>query len=117
MRSFDHQICHLLALVGAIAALPAVYFVIGNILTFELGLFPGIQIRAISPATLLGGCLIAALLNVWPVFRSVRADQGLRSWLAEVVQARKSNLVVLGIGTFFLLFLLAYAVVENLVQH
>ena len=117
MRSLDAQICHLLALVGTIAALPAVYFVIGNILTFELGLFPGVEIQPIAPAILLGGCLIAALLNVWPVLGSVRADQGLRSWFAEVVQARKSNLVVLGIGTFFLLFLLTYAVLENLVPH
>ena len=108
---------HLFAVVGAIAASPAVYFVVGNILTFELGLFPGIEIQPISPVILLGGCSIAALLNVWPLLASFRADHGLSSWLVEVVQTRKSNLLVLCTGSFLLIFLLAYAIVENWVPH
>ena len=105
------------AIVGAIAVSPAIYFVIGNILTFELVLFPSVEIRSVSPIVLLGGCTIAALLNLWTILASFQRDNGLIRWFVEVLRTRRSNLVVSGVGFFFLAFLLAYAILENWMPH
>jgi hypothetical protein len=102
------------AILGLIAAIPLLLFVSLNILKYELGLMPGIEIIPIHPAVIVGGGMAAILLNAWSImqFRVTREDHKL--WVMLGFVNRPWNLVVLLLAGAFLLAVLGYVVVENL---
>lgn len=55
------------ALLGVAATLPLAVFVTSNMLKYELGIWPGLQIPSIHPAILIGGVLIALMMNAWSI--------------------------------------------------
>ncbi len=106
-----------LAAFGLVSALPATYFVTGSILKYELGYLAGTSIYPLSPAILLGGLLIAVVLNLFAVLRlHTEAKEGVIRFTASL-GIRPGNLLVLALGAAILFILLGYVVVENLVSH
>ena len=101
------------AAIGLILALPAVLFVSLNVLKYELGLLPGIEVAPLHPALLLGSALGALLLNVWAVLEVRLEQREDRVWLMLGFANRPWNWAVLALAGLFLSLLLAYAVVEN----
>lgn len=97
-----------------LTATPAILFVSLNIMKYQLGWLPDIDIIAIHPAILIGGSIFAVLLNTWSVLalRKVQADK--MSWLMFAFVNRGLNLAVLLIAAGFLLVMFAYIIIENL---
>ncbi len=102
------------AIIGIVAAIPAILFVTLNVLKYEVGLLPNMDIAAIHPAILLGGGMAAVLLNAWSIleFRVSRQDQQI--WLSFGFTNRPWNIAVLGLSGVFLFVLIAYVVFENI---
>ena len=48
-----------LAALGLLLSMPALYFVIANLLKYELNALPGLRVFPIHPALLLGGLVLA----------------------------------------------------------
>jgi hypothetical protein len=107
----------LTAIVGLLAALPAIQFASTNILKYVLGWLPNLEIMPFPPLLLIGGSLIAILLNAWSVleFRLVRESEV--NWLMFGIRKRGWNLAVLIIACGFLAILTAYVIVENLAHE
>lgn len=104
------------AAAGILAAAPAVYFVTLNVLKYELGLLPGIEIAPLHPALLLGGAAAAIGLNAWSVFRPHVSLQEHRLNLSIGWLGCGWNVAVLAIAALCTLTLVAYVVVENLAE-
>ena len=87
-----------LAVLGLLLAMPALYFVIANVLKYELNVLPGLRVLPIHPAVLVGGLALAAMLNLWPVLNV--GAQRTREVLTIIItlRARLWNLVSLGIA-------------------
>lgn len=101
------------AVLGLVLALPAVLFVAFNVLKYELGLLPGIEIAPPHPALLLGSALAALLLNAWAVLELRLERQDDVVWLMLGFANRPWNWAVLILVGLFLSLLLGYVVVEN----
>lgn len=105
-----------LAALGLLLAMPALYFVSANILKYELNALPGLRVLSIHPAVLLGGLVLAVVLNLWPVLHVGARRTGAVLTIMITLRARLWNLVSLGIAAVTLGTLLLYAVVENIGQ-
>lgn len=108
------RIHDLTAIFGLLAATPAILFVSFNIMKYQLGWLPDIDIIAVHPAILIGGSIFAVLANTWSVqaLRIVQEDK--MSWLMFAFRNRGLNLAVILIAAGFLLVMFAYIIVENL---
>ena len=103
-----------LAGAGLLMAAPALYFVTANVLKYELGAAPGLEVAPIHPAILIGGLALAMTVNLWPILRvGIRRTEG-ELTVAVSVRTRPWNLVIVALAAATLGALLAYAVVENL---
>ncbi len=118
-------------LLGIIIMLPAVYFLVANVLKYNFGIsfmHDSLNImysnesvfrifNSISPFIFLGGLLTALVLNLLPMLsiniESVRGT--LKSSMA--LTPRLANMVIVIISLFAFTFMFGYAVVENLVPH
>ena len=63
-----------MAVLGFFVALPAIYFFIGSFLKYELNLFPNVEIIVPPPWVLIGGLLMAIILNLVPDRKSTRLN-------------------------------------------
>lgn len=107
---------HVLAGLGLLAALPALYFVTGSILKYELGLLPGVSIYPVPPVILLGGTFIAVALNVYPALR-LRLTQDTGTFtLSLTVHLWSWNMVILTLSGLVTAILVGYVIVENLMK-
>lgn len=112
-----------LAAVGTALLFTPALFVTASVLKYELGvgvpydalawIFSSRAFDRASPAVLLGGLVVALVLNVYAVADlSVRHDQ--RGFTGRVRVARRvANLLVIAASALVLTVLLGYLVVEN----
>ena len=110
-KTVINQIDNILVMVGLLAILPGLYFVSANILKYELNVSPNINIIPLSPIVLIGGLLLAIILNFYSILHQRRCGT---HTLYEIVRTRLWNVIVFVMGALFLTLLLGYAVVENL---
>jgi len=103
----------LFALTGLIAALPAIYFVTGSILKYELGLLQSVQIHTFPPAVLLGGGLLALVLNLYTVIGLKLLRTNNACTVNLTVKFKPLNLLVLAVSGLIILTLVSYVIVEN----
>ena len=103
-----------LAGLGLLFSTPALYFVTANVLKYELNAAPGLDVVPIHPAVLLGGLVLAATLNLWPVMRISTRRTADALTFSLTLRARAWNLAVLGVAAAALSALLLYAAIENL---
>jgi hypothetical protein len=103
-----------LAALGLLLTMPALYFVSANVLKYELNALPGLRVLPIHPAVLLGGLVLAGMMNLWPLLHVAarRIDDLLT--IIITLRLRLWNLVSLGLAVATLGTLLIYAVVENI---
>ncbi len=105
----------LLATLGFVLSLPALLlFISGMLQSFagsEVMLLPE---PLLHPVVILGGILLAGLLNAWATLR-VRVEDGEgRTTLSLDIAHKKANLAVLGLGLFLLGAIFTYLFVENM---
>ena len=112
-KTVIRKIDNIFAMVGLLVAIPALYFVSGNILKYELNMLPNVNILPLSPIVLIGGLLIAIMLNFYSVLHQRKSDA---FSVYEIVKTRLWNVIVFAIGAMFLTLLLGYVVVENLLE-
>ena len=110
-KTVINQIDNILVMVGLLAILPGLYFVSANILKYELNILPNINIIPLSPIVLIGGLLLAIILNFYSILHQRRSGT---HTAYEIVKTRLWNVIVFVMGALFLTLLLGYAVVENL---
>ncbi len=103
----------LTAIAGVAAALPLVFFVTSNVLKYDLGFFSGWEIPNIHPAILLGGALLALILNAWSTFDFSMSRRGRTIRVTVEFVARRWNFAVLALAALFILAVLLYLIVEN----
>ncbi len=118
-------------LFGIIIMLPAVYFLVANVLKYNFGIsfmHDSLNVvysnesvfrifNSISPFIFLGGLLAALTVNILTMLsiNIERAKGTLKSSMA--LTPRLANMVIVIISLFAFSFMFGYAVVENLVQH
>ncbi len=102
-----------LAALGLLLITPAVYFVIANLLKYELNALPGLRVLPIHPALLLGGLMLAVMLNLWPLLGLTTRKIDDLLMIIISLRVRLWNLVILGIAVVTLSTLLIYVAVEN----
>lgn len=110
---YSRRLALWLAVLGTLAALPALYFVPANVLKYEVGLFPDWSIAPLSPALLVGGSTLALVLNLLAVMtvKAKRRPDGVA--VTFTIRRRWSNLFVLGVGLLLLGAMALYIAVEN----
>ena len=67
VKSLNHNTDNLLAAIGLLAAVPAIYFFTGSFLKYEMSLLADVDIYVPSPAVMVGGLLIPIFLNLYPM--------------------------------------------------
>ena len=87
-----------LAVLGLLLSTPALYFVIANLLKYELHALPGLRVLPIHPALLLGGLMLAVMLNLWPLLRLTTSKIDDLLTIIISLRVRLWNLVILGIA-------------------
>lgn len=102
------------AAIGFLVAIPAIVFVTLNLLKYQFGVLPGIDVPAFHPAVLLGGGMAAVLLNAWSILEFRISRENRKVWLSFGFTWRPWNIAVLGVAGLFLLILVAYVILENL---
>ena len=107
----------LFALIGLIAALPVIYFVTGSIMKYELGLLQSIQIHTFPPALLLGGGLLALVLNFYPLVRLSFLRSHNSFTLSVTLNFKPLNFMVFSAAGLIMLVLVGYVIAENLTPH
>jgi len=104
------------ALLGVAATLPLVVFVTSNILKYELGIWPGLLIPPIHPAILVGGVLVALIINTWSILDVKVSKTGRGVRVVAEITARRWNLIVLILAFVFFVAMLLYLLVENVLS-
>ena len=105
-----------LAFVGLLLALPAIYFFTGSFLKYEMNLLSNIEIIVFSPSVLIGGLLVAIVLNLFSLFR-LKSTTSLEFTAAVVIREKALNIAIAGIALLFLALLLGYVFLENLAER
>ena len=107
----------LFAMLGFVFSLPALLlFISGMLQSFagsEVMLLPE---PLLHPAVILGGILLAALLNAWATLRVRVEDDESRTTISLDIARKKANLAVLGLALFLLAAVLTYGFVENILS-
>ena len=104
------------AVLGVAASLPLVFFVTSNILKYELGIWPGFQISSIHPVILIGGVLVALIMNSWSILAVKVSKSGIRVSINAARTARRWNLFAFILACFFLVIMVLYLFVENVLS-
>ncbi len=104
------------ALLGVAATLPLAVFVTSNILKYELGVWPGLQIPSIHPAILIGGVLGALIMNSWSILDVKVSKTGRRVRVVAEITAHTWNLVALILACVFFVTMVLYLFVENVLS-
>ena len=113
VKSFDHSTDNLLAAIGLLVAVPAIYFFTGSFLKYEMNLLTDVDIYVPSPVVMIGGLLISNSLNLYSI--AIKRSQGART-VSNSIKSRPINAVVFFIGVIFLIALLGYVIMENLTE-
>ena len=82
-----------LAFVGLLLALPAIYFFTGSFLKYEMNLLSNIEIIVFSPSVLIGGLLVAIVLNLFSLFR-LKSTTSLEFTAAVVIREKTLNIAI-----------------------
>ena len=102
--------------VGLLSLTPALYFVGGSILKYELHLLPNVTIHPIHPIILLGGLILAIALNLYPALQlSVRLTDGTLTFSMSL-NTRSWSLPILLVSSVLLIVLVGYVVTENFLE-
>jgi len=101
------------AALGIAATLPLVFFVTSNVLKYELGFLPEWQVPLIHPAILIGGVLVAIIVNAWSIFDIVVSSSGRKLNIAIEITADAWNLTALILACVFFAVMIMYLFVEN----
>ena len=112
----NRMLDHILAGVGLVVALPAIYFFTGSFLKYELNLLPNFDIFIPPPIVMVGGLLLAIVLNMFPLLW-IQPMRGQKSPAMRLVTLKPWNTAIVGIAGVFLALLLGYVLVENLAEH
>ncbi len=104
------------ALLGVAATLPLAVFVTSNILKYELGVWPELQIPSIHPAILIGGVLVALIMNTWSILDVKVSKTGRRVRVVAEIAAHRWNLIALILACVFFVTMALYLFVENVLS-
>ena len=107
---------YFLAGIGLLSTCPALYFVTGSILKYELGVLHHVTIHQFHPIILLGGLFIAIALNIYPAFSVGRQRTDGTPTFSINLNLRSWNLIILILSTVLLTILVGYVVTENLLE-
>ena len=111
----SRKIDNILAVVGLLVALPGIYFFTGSFLKYEMSLLSRVEIFVPPPVVMIGGFLLAILLNVFSLFRL--KSMNVRGKLTTSLVASKFwNACIIGIAFLFLTLILGYVLVENIAE-
>ena len=114
-RLLSRKIDNILAVVGLLVALPGMYFFTGSFLKYEMNLLSRVEIFVPPPAVMIGGLLLAILLNLFSLLRLKSAN--VRGTLTtSLVKSKNWNAFIISIAVLFLTLLLGYVLVENLAE-
>ena len=104
------------ALLGVAATLPLAVFVTSNILKYELGVWPGLRIPSIHPAILIGGVLVALIINTWSILDVKVSKTGRGVRVVAEITAHRWNLIALILACVVFVTMVLYLFVENVVS-
>lgn len=110
--SLPHRPDKTLALLGLVLSLPAVYFFTGSFLKYEMNLLPNAEILVPPPVVMIGGLLVAMILNLFSLFRTKVHEAS----LTKRLRSKLLNVMVAGLALLFLILLLGYVLAENLTE-
>ena len=112
----DRSTDNILAIVGLLVALPAIYFFTGSFLKYEMNLLTSVDLFVPPPVVMLGGLLFAIILNLYPLVRQRDRNTNSEFTLSRVIKTKLWNIIIFFIGGLFLTLLLGYVVLENLAE-
>ncbi len=101
------------AALGIAATLPLVIFVTANVLKYELGFLSEWQVPLIHPAILIGGVLVAIIVNAGSIFDIVVSRSGRKLNIEIEITANTWNLTALILACVFFAVMIMYLLVEN----
>ena len=101
------------AALGIAATLPLVFFLTANVLKYELGFLPEWQVPLIHPAILIGGVLVAIIVNAWSIFDVGVTRSGRKLNIAIGITANAWNLTALILACVFFAVMIIYLFFEN----
>jgi len=104
------------ALLGVAATLPLAVFITSNILKYELGVWPGLRIPSIHPSILIGGVLVALIMNTWSILDVKVSKTGSGVRVVAEITAHRWNLIALILAFVFFVTMLLYLLVENVLS-
>ena len=104
-------------MLGFVLSLPALLlFISGMLQSFAGSDAMFLPEPLLHPAVILGGILLAALLNAWATLRVRTEDGERRTTISLDIAHKKANLAVLGLALFLLGAVLTYGFVENVLS-
>ena len=104
------------ALLGVAATLPLAVLVTSNMLKYELGVWPGLQIPSIHPVILIGGVLVALMMNTWSILDVKVSKTGRGVRVVAEITAHRWNLIALVFACVFFVMMVLYLFVENVLR-
>ena len=105
-----------LSVIGFLPALPTMYFFTGSFLKYELHLLPSADILVPPPIVMIGGLLLAILLNLYPLIRQSAGKPDSVFWWSTALTAVRWNVMTVLLSTLFLSLLFGYVLVENYLE-
>ena len=114
-QSSQRSIDDALAFLGLLLALPAIYFFTGSFLKYEMNLLANVEISIPPPRVMIGGLLVAIILNLFSLFR-IKSTSAAGTTIARTLRSRALNAIIAGIALLFLSLLLGYVLLENLAE-
>jgi hypothetical protein len=106
---------NIIAVVGLLVALPGIYFFTGSFLKYEMNLLSRVEIFIPPPEVMIGGLLLAILLNFFsclcPRSANVRGTLTTR-----LVKPKIWNAFIISIAVVFLILLIGYILIENIAE-
>ena len=109
----SRKIDNILAVVGLLVALPGIYFFTGSFLKYEMNLLSRVEIFVPPPAVMIGGFLLAILLNFFSLF-CLKSTNVRRALTTSLVASKFWNVCIISIAVLFLALILFYVLVENI---
>ncbi len=111
----SRKIDNILAVVGLLVALPGIYFFTGSFLKYEMNLLSRVEIFVPPPAVMIGGFLLAILLNLFSLLR-LKSMNARGTSTTSLVASKFWNVCIISIAVLFLTLILGYVFVENIAE-
>ncbi len=112
----SRKIDNILAVVGLLVALPGIYFFTGSFLKYEMNLLSRVEIFVPPPAIMIGGFLLAILLNFFSLL-CLKSTNVRGTSTTSLVESKFWNACIIVIAALFLTQIIGYIHVENIAEN